>query len=130
MVNSKDDKRFKDIVSNFSVMIKKEYKFGAPLITVTLNEIEKPFFVLDKKISDALIDSIHCCVDGVIRMDDNFGIVQTSPNVLVLKTLESSIEINLIPRSLIDSARDYAGTIVGTEFALARVKVKYFGAIS
>lgn len=127
LVNNKDDKKFKDIVSDFSVMIKKEYKFGAPFITLTLNESKNPPFVFDKKTSNTLIDSIHCCVDGAIRMDDNLNIVQTSSSLGVINTTESSIYLSFLSRSLIDTARDYVATMVGTAFSIVGANVKYSG---
>lgn len=127
IVKKEDDKKFRDIVSNFSLEIKKEYKFGAPYLLITTNEATTPLYILDKESGYKIIDSLHCCPNEVFRMDDKLHIVQTSSNLGVIKTNDSTIEIKCLARSLVDSARDYAGTIVGTAFKLAGAKVSYSG---
>jgi dipeptidase D len=127
LVKREDDKKFRDIVSDFSVVIKKEYKFVAPHLLVTMNEAAMPVYVLDKEAGYKIICALHCCPNEVFRMDDNLHIVQTSSNLGVIKTNDATIEIKCLARSLVESARDYAGSTVGTAFKLAGAKVVYSG---
>ncbi len=128
LVKKEDDKKFRDIVSDFSVTIKKEYKFSAPHLLITMNEEAIPSYVLNKEAGYKIISALNCCSNEVFRMDDNLHIVQTSSNLGVINTTDSTIEIKCLARSLVDSARDYAGNIVGTAFKLAGAKVVYSGA--
>lgn len=127
LIKIDDDKKFRDIVSNFSVMMKKEYKLGAPHLLITVNEAAMPPHVLDKEIGFKIIRALHCCPNEIFRMDDTLHIVQTSSSLGVIQTNNSTIEIKCFARSLLDSARDYAGDIVGTAFKFAGAKVVYSG---
>jgi len=127
LVKKEDDKKFRDMISNFSVIIKKEFKFSAPHLLVTMNETAIPLYVMDKEAGYKIINALHCCPNEVFRMDETLHIVQTSSNLGVIETNDSTIEIKCLARSLIDSARDYAGSIVGTAFKLAGAKVVYSG---
>ena len=127
LIKKEDDKKLRDIVSNFSVMMKKEYKFSAPHLIITMNEKAMPSHVLDKAAGYKIISALNCCPNEVFRMDDTLHIVQTSSNLGVIQTNDSTIDIKCFARSLLDSARDYTGDIVGTAFKLAGAKVVYSG---
>ncbi|MEI6054625.1 MAG: aminoacyl-histidine dipeptidase [Lentisphaerota bacterium] len=119
IVSSKDDKAFKDKVNDLSLAIKKEYKFAAPNMTLTLEQEKLPSFALDQKVSLNLINAVHGCIDGVIRMDDNLPIVETSSNMGIIKTTESEILIKCLQRSSIDTARNLTSTMIESVFKLA-----------
>ena len=119
IVNSKDNKTFEDKVSELSQAIKKEYKFTAPHMTLTLEKEKLPSFALDQKISSNIINAVHGCVDGVIRMDDNLPIVETSSNMGIIKTTVSEVMIKCLQRSSIDTARNMTSTMIESVFNLA-----------
>lgn len=119
VVNSKDNKAFEDKVSELRQAIKEEYKFAAPHMTLTLKQEKLPSFALDQKVSLNLINAVHACIDGVIRMDDNLPIVETSSNMGIIKTTESEILIKSFQRSSINTAKNMASTMIESVFNLA-----------
>lgn len=128
-VNAKDDKAFKDKVNEISIAIKKEYQFAAPQMDISLENEKLPTFALDKNVSSNLINAAHACIDGVIRMDDNLPIVETSSNMGIIKTTETDIQIKCMQRSSIDTARNLTATMFEAVFNLAHAdKVTIDGA--
>ena len=100
--------KFKDIVTKEFQIIKKEFCVVDPDINVTVNQTDKPAFVIDCDTQSRLINCITACPNGVVRMSDEVpGLVETSSNMAVVKSdvKNNTVSILFLMRSSVDSAK-------------------------
>ncbi len=118
-------------VDELAGIIKKELSLTEPDLTITIEEIERPEFVMDKETQYNLTQTIVALPNGVIRMSDSMpGLVETSTNLAITKsdTDKKTVNIACLMRSSVDSAKEELGTRMYAVFSLAGAKVKFSGA--
>jgi dipeptidase D len=121
---------FITVVDGITGTIKKELAAKEPDLTVTIEPVSKPAFVIGKKTQEKLTRAIIACPNEIIRMSDSMpGLVETSSNLAIVKSNEKkkTIEIACLMRSSVDSAKDELGTRMYSLFTLAGAKVKFSG---
>ncbi len=98
-------------------------------IKLTLTACDKPKNALSAASKAYLINSVNACVNGVIRMSDEIdGVVETSTNLGVIKTQGTSIHIQCLVRSLIDSARTNTQNMITSNFKMVNATINCTGA--
>jgi dipeptidase D len=124
-------RQFIDTVDELAGIIKNELAVTEPDLTITLEEIEKPLKVIDKKTQHYLTQALIALPNGVIRMSDSMaGLVETSTNLAIAKSdsKKRTIQIACLMRSSVDSAREELGNRLLAVFNLAGAKVSFSGA--
>lgn len=93
-------------VAEFEALIRTELAIADPDMRLVLNTIPTPKRVMSENSQNTLIDLLHVCPNGVIRMSDEVeGVTETSLNVGVISTDDEQVTILCLIRSLIDSGR-------------------------
>jgi dipeptidase D len=121
---------FLAVVDELAGVIKKELEATEPNLTISIEEIEKPGFVMDKFTQKNLTRAIVAVPNGVIRMSDSMpGLVETSTNLAITRSdvKKRSISIACLMRSSVDSAKLELGNRLYAVFSLAGAKVKFSG---
>lgn len=122
---------FVALADELAGVIKKELSVTEPDLTITIEEIEKPDFLMDKETQYNLTQAIVALPNGVIRMSDSMpGLVETSTNLAITKSdvEKKTVNIACLMRSSVDSAKEDLGTRMYAVFSLAGAKVKFSGA--
>lgn len=106
LVPETENVRFENSFIKLSNEIKNEYKNTDPEIEINLSKTELPLNVIDSVTTKNLFNAINACVDGIIRLSPDMpGVVETSTNLAIVKSVEDKIIFCSLQRSSIDSAR-------------------------
>ena len=101
------DEAISIIKSEFAA-IKAEYADTDPAINLTLNEVgEQEVRALGDGSTLAVIMPLVNFPDGVIRTNTQYGTVETSNNVGMVRTLEDRVRITCLMRSTKKTAKEY-----------------------
>lgn len=101
---TQDGNELKQVIEEFSIKLKEEYRVEDPGLTIDVSEIdiEKTY---TKELSENLIDYIMMCPDGVQYMSrDIEGLVQTSLNNAIIQEKDGEILITTSVRSASSSS--------------------------
>ncbi|PLY16015.1 MAG: cytosol nonspecific dipeptidase [Sedimenticola sp.] len=94
-------------VDAFQAEIKGELQQVEAGLTVTIGPADLPEGLIDLETQGRLIDALCACPHGVMRMSDVMpGMVETSNNLAVVRTLDHEIEILNLVRSSVESAKE------------------------
>ncbi|QSX39873.1 aminoacyl-histidine dipeptidase [Shewanella cyperi] len=116
-------------VTAFEAMVRAELAVADPGISLTLSEIPTPSKVMSEQSQNSLIDLLHACPNGVMRMSDEVeGVTETSLNVGVITTGEETVDILCLIRSLIDSGRSQIEGMLIALSNLAGAEIEISGA--
>ena len=119
----------KTAISAFQAVVREELAIADPSMLLTLEAIDAPSKVMGEDAQNSLIDLLHACPNGVIRMSDEVaGVTETSLNVGVISTEQESVEILCLIRSLIDSGRDEVQGMLNALTNLAGASIEFSGA--
>jgi len=125
--NNKVDE-FNAALLNFASIIKNEYSHVEPNFSFEAKSDEMPVHVISLDLQKRLTNAILGCMNGVIRMSqDMIGLVETSSNLAIVKTLEEQIAVHCLLRSSVDSAKEALADSIGSVFELAGAKVTFVG---
>jgi dipeptidase D len=114
-------KKFKDIFIH-------ELKSVEPGLSLKIETIEAPHFVMDEITQDDLINAIQACPNGVIRMStDMSGLVETSLNLAIVESHNKEIQVKALIRSSVDSAKDNVESTLESIFLLAGAHIWFDG---
>lgn len=96
----------KEKVHAFEALMRAELAIADPDLRLVLSNIATPKRVMSENSQNTLIDLLHVCPNGVMRMSDEVtGVTETSLNVGVISTNDEEVGILCLIRSLIDSGR-------------------------
>ncbi|QSX29127.1 aminoacyl-histidine dipeptidase [Shewanella cyperi] len=116
-------------VTAFEAMVRAELAVADPGVSLTLSEIPTPSKVMSEQSQNSLIDLLHACPNGVMRMSDEVaGVTETSLNVGVITTGEETVDILCLIRSLIDSGRSQVEGMLIALSNLAGAEIEISGA--
>ncbi|QSX36267.1 aminoacyl-histidine dipeptidase [Shewanella sedimentimangrovi] len=116
-------------ITAFEAMVRAELAVADPGISLTLSEIPTPSKVMSEQSQNSLIDLLHACPNGVMRMSDEVaGVTETSLNVGVITTGEETVDILCLIRSLIDSGRSQIEGMLIALSNLAGAEIEISGA--
>jgi dipeptidase D len=116
-------------IAAFQALVREELAIADPAMLLVLAEIPAANKVMGEEAQNTLIDLLHVCPNGVIRMSDEVeGVTETSLNVGVISTHDDSVEILCLIRSLIDSGRSEVTGMITALSNLAGAEVEFSGA--
>jgi dipeptidase D len=121
----KEDIRIK--LNTFLAKVQEEYKAVDPGLNMTLETVEIPSKIINKRTTEKLILSLYACPHGVIGMSHDIpGLVQTSTNLASVKMIDgNTIEIGTSQRSSVESCKEDVVNMVSSVFELAGAKVTH-----
>ncbi len=125
------DKKYKEDIrvafNIFTAEMERVWETTEPKLSFALETTEIPEFVLDKKTSDNLLNTIYACPHGVFSMSYKMpGMVETSTNLASVKfTEDNEIVITTSQRSDIDSEKINLANMVESVFSLGGAKVRH-----
>jgi dipeptidase D len=107
MLPAENVEALKQAIESFQALVREELAVADPSMLLTLAAIDAPTKVMGEEAQNTLIDLLHACPNGVMRMSDEVeGVTETSLNIGVISTEDESVEILCLIRSLIDSGRE------------------------
>ena len=116
-------------VTEFETLLKQELAAVEPALKLSLSETTLPAQVMTPASQTMLLNLLNVCPNGVMRMSDDIeGVVETSLNMGVITTKDSSVQVLCLIRSLIDSGRSQVEGMLSSLAQLAGVQVKFSGA--
>lgn len=84
--------------------------------------------VIDKDSVWNIINAVYACPNGVIRMSDTMpGVVETSTNLAIFKTINGKFEIKCLMRSSVDSAKHDTAQKIHSTFKFIDANVEFDG---
>jgi dipeptidase D len=115
-------------VAQYQDILQAELAATEPALKLRLIDAVVPAKILQTKAQQLLINLLNSCPNGVMRMSDEVaGVVESSLNLGVISTLEDSISIICMVRSLIDSGRANIESHLQSLCDLAGAEVKFEG---
>lgn len=119
----------KKIESSFAVF-KDCHKESDPDMTMTLTPIAScPEKYIGSDAALRAVKAIVACPSNVIRMSQSMeGLIETSTNLGIVRTLEDKIEISSLLRSAIDSSKDELAKRMRYIFEMAGADIRFEGA--
>ncbi len=128
VADKNDVKNIKKQIIENEKLIKNELSSNEPNFEVKVKEVTLPDFVIDNKTKDNLLNSLYACPHGVIAMSTEIpGLVETSTNLALVKTLSNTIEIKTSQRSAIDSAKADVSNMINGLFSISKAKIEHTG---
>ncbi|MEO3877894.1 aminoacyl-histidine dipeptidase [Rheinheimera fenheensis] len=116
-------------VADYQALLQQELAAVEPALKLSLAETTLPAQVLTPEVQARLVNLLNVCPNGVMRMSDDIaGVVETSLNMGVITTTDSSVQVLCLIRSLIDSGREQVEGMLSSLAQLAGVPVKFSGA--
>ncbi len=118
---------FKILVSNMADEIKNEFNIIDPNLSIKLEDIKLPEFVINKKVQKRLLHSLQACWHGVYAMSHSLeGLVETSTNLASVKFIDDNkIRVETSQRSSVESAKKDMMQTVASVFKLAGAKTEH-----
>lgn len=128
IVPASNEKTLKAWADEFRSMINNELSSVEPDFKFDVVGSNIPSFVMDKATQDSFLNAIYSVPNGVIRMlSDMPEVVETSTNLAIIKSEESTIEIKCLLRSSVDSAKTDLANAMTSVFELAGASVAHDG---
>jgi dipeptidase D len=113
----------------FEAVLKQELAAVEPALKLSLTETVTPQQVLTSTVQRTLVNLLNVCPNGVMRMSDEVeGVTETSLNMGVITTKDSSIQVLCLIRSLIDSGRAQVESMLSSLAQLGGASIKFSGA--
>ncbi|MFV7785769.1 aminoacyl-histidine dipeptidase [Shewanella marisflavi] len=129
MLPSENLPRLEALMQEYTDLVRQELAIADPGMLLTLSEIPAATQVMSEATQQTLIDLLHACPNGVMRMSDEIqGVTETSLNVGVITTEGESVSILCLIRSLIDSGREEVEGYLTALSNLAGAEVEFSGA--
>ncbi|MCG8530509.1 MAG: aminoacyl-histidine dipeptidase, partial [Desulfovibrionales bacterium] len=113
-------------LDQFAAGLRNEYRDADSGLTVTMESAAIPEAVMSLQDQRTWLDALHVCPNGVIRMSDAIeGVVETSANLGVANIEAGKVLVQVLPRSLVDSACDDTRDKVKGLFTMAGAEVSF-----
>jgi len=128
IIPEKNEKQFLELVKSFTITIKKELSAPEPDLTIECKPTEKPSRVMASDFQKKVVACIYSCPNGAIRMSDGIpGLVETSTNLAIVRTLADRVNINCLLRSSVESSKENLADTIKALFEIAGAKVEFTG---
>lgn len=116
-------------VSAYQQLLQQELAIADPAVKLTLVPAELPAQVLTADSQQRLVNLLHVCPNGVMRMSDEVtGVTETSLNMGVITTEANTVKVLCLIRSLIDSGRQHTESVLQSLAVLAGAEIAFSGA--
>ena len=119
----------KEIAEAFRNIFNDEFKLIEPQgITLTMEATETPVKQMPLEIQDNVVNAIHACHDGVVRMIPSYpSVVETSSNLAIIDISGGKASIKILARSSREDMKDYVVDTLESCFNMAGMKVETAG---
>ncbi|MCZ4337468.1 aminoacyl-histidine dipeptidase [Shewanella colwelliana] len=129
MLPAENVARLEALMAEYTHLVRQELAIADPDMQLTLQESPAAKQVMSEDAQQTLIELLHACPNGVIRMSDEIeGVTETSLNVGVISTEAESVDILCLIRSLIDSGREEVEGNLTALSSLAGAEIEFSGA--
>lgn len=116
------------LVEEYRELFIEEFKSKEDNINFEVEEAPLPAGLMPEEIQDDLINAVTACPNGVFRfIDDVPDVVETSNNLAIIRSDGSSIEIQSLLRSSVESRKEELADMIESVFSLAGAKVEFSG---
>ncbi len=106
VVPESEIKEFEAFVAEYLIFVKSELKDNDPGLELTVEMIDQPKNLIDVETQTNLFEAVNNCPNGVYAMSEDMpGVVETSSNLAVIKSVNGKIEVATLQRSAVDSER-------------------------
>lgn len=130
-IDREDREDFLEAVDEFEDMFRAEYSGVEPNLRFEAEQVPTPATVIDEMTADDLINAVQGCPNGVIRMSTDMpGLVETSSNLAIVCSHDNVIDVRLLIRSSVDTAKEDVASSVESIFRLAGADVELAGEYS
>ncbi|MDO4160553.1 MAG: aminoacyl-histidine dipeptidase [Prevotellaceae bacterium] len=117
------------LANDYKETFNDEYKGIENEITVLVEDVDLPEFIVPQEIQDNLVDAIYGVHNGVWRYIPSIpNIVETSSNLAIIDIAEGKAAIKILARSSSESVKDELATSIESCFNMAGMKVEFSGA--
>ncbi|MCG8696994.1 MAG: M20/M25/M40 family metallo-hydrolase, partial [Bacteroidales bacterium] len=118
----------RDSISHFQNTLNAEFKKVEDDIELQLSEHEAASEMMSDSDSLRFISLIHACPNGVVRMSNEIkGLVETSVNLSIITMANGKVDMQLLIRSAMDSAKYALGDRLSALFELEGCEVTFGG---
>ncbi|MGI6231911.1 MAG: aminoacyl-histidine dipeptidase [Prevotella sp.] len=118
----------KQLVEDQRKLIEDEYKGIEKNVVFTAEETDKPAKLVPAEIQDNLVDAIHGCHNGVLRMIPAYPtVVETSSNLAIIDIKNGKAAIKILARSSREDMKEYIADTLSSVFSMAGMKVELSG---
>ncbi len=121
----KDD--FMAAVEEYEQIYKAELGSVEPDLSFKVSGTDKPATIIDKASQDILVRLVCGMPNGMIRMDPEVGVTETSSNLAIVKTGDGEIDVLCLLRSSVDTAKFSLGSSLQSVLELAGAEVTHSG---
>ena len=105
-----------------------EFKGIESGIEFYVEEVDTPKTEVPEEIQDNLINAIHACHDGVVRMIPSYpDVVETSSNLAIIDIENGKAALKILARSSREDMKDYIVDTLESCFSMAGMKVETAG---
>ena len=122
---------FEANIRSFEAVVRREFAQVEDSISITAERVECPTAVIPRKTASDLVRAVCGCPNGVIYMSKSMeGLVQTSSNLARVVSDGSTIRIQCLLRSSVDTQKAELAGAIASVFELAGAEVRMEGAYS
>lgn len=129
VIPQNNTEKFKSFVQEYFKKIKDDLKDTDAGVDIKILPVDLPQYLIDSETQLKLFTAVNNCPNGVIAMSKDMpGVVETSSNLAVIKSVNGKIEIGTLQRSAIDADRDKIASTIFKVFDEAGADTRNIGA--
>ncbi|MBN2274156.1 MAG: aminoacyl-histidine dipeptidase [Bacteroidales bacterium] len=128
VIPEKQASEMKTLLEQIAQTIKTELRTREPSLKIEINKTGTAERMMKKGFQDCLIASVIACPNGVIRMSDDMpGLIETSTNLSIVKTVDKKVSVHCLLRSSVDTAKLALADRMRALFEMAGAEVDFTG---
>ncbi len=117
-----------DFVKEYEELFIEEYKGVDDNISFTVEQVDLPSGLIPEEVQDDLINGVTACPNGVSRFIPELPtVVETSNNLAIIKSDGTSIKLQTLVRSSVETRKEELASQMESAFLLAGAKVELVG---
>jgi dipeptidase D len=127
VVDKADQEKLYSMQQDYLANLVIDYAATEKNLKLSATEVELPEQVIQPKTAKDFIIALHSCFNGLLQMNWDINIPQTSSNLGVVKIVDRQILLTTLQRSPSSSAKRKLASTVGGVFELIGATVDYSG---
>ena len=117
-----------NFVKEYEDLFIEEFKGVEETISFTVEQVDLPTGLIPEEVQDDLINGVTACPNGVTRFIPELPtVVETSNNLAIIKSDGTSIKLQTLVRSSVESRKEELASQLESGFLLAGAKVELLG---
>jgi len=117
-----------DFVKEYEELFIEEFKGVEETISFSVEQVDLPTGLIPEEVQDDLINGVTACPNGVTRFIPELPtVVETSNNLAIIKSDGTSIKLQTLVRSSVESRKEELASQLESAFLLAGAKVELVG---